>query len=102
MTTEPTEARRDELATRSIKMNRLLTDDCHVDGLREKVIPKWDIKYTHEQNELRLACEAQRDLTRAETLKEVGEWLGTLRFHRGVAISQSEIEALKRGEKPKE
>ena len=59
-------------------MTRLLSDDCYVDGLREKSIPLWATKYIHEQNELRLACEAQAKLTREELIKEIEEGIEQL------------------------
>jgi len=52
----------------AVKETRLITDDCHIDGLREKVIPLWPTLYTYQQNELRILCDEQRKLTSVQIL----------------------------------
>lgn len=42
---------------------RLITDDGHMDGLREEVIPLWGAKTVFQEEELRRVCEAQERIT---------------------------------------
>ena len=72
-------ADKDSTLRQEILETRLVTDDCYVDGLREKAIPLWETKYTHEKNELRIACDEQRKLTMEETISLIKERIkGTL------------------------
>jgi len=91
----------------SKEQDRLLTDE--EDGISPYVSE--DFQEAYEESILKPICKAQRDLTRAETLKEVGE---AIKREHGIAFSREHpedtqytvsrefVEALQRGEPPKE
>ena len=88
----------------SKEQDRLLTDE--EDGISPYVSE--DFQEAYEESILKPICKAQRDLTRAETLKEVGRvWLkgknALVTKERGVylfPISAKELATLEIGELP--